>query len=166
MTYRYRHMTRGQSLVEFALIAPLLFAMMFILVELGIIFSIYVGLTNSAREGARAGVAYQYVQTSPASTPATNTVDADRAVLMDVAIANTLNPIIRVDGIDDLGTVAQRYTYPEPAQNNYRYGDIVRVTLTYSHSLFFGLLGPSNISLTAQSEMRLEPGGHNAYPAP
>ena len=45
---RCRRFSRhGQSLVEFALIAPLLFALMFVLVELGIVFSIYIGLTNT-----------------------------------------------------------------------------------------------------------------------
>ena len=148
----------GQSLVEFALVAPLLFALMFVLIELGIIFSIYIGLTNSAREAARAGSAYQIAVTNPTSTPATATVDAGRAAAMSGAIMATLNPIIDVTAVSQL---SPSYTYEPttPTNNNYRYGDKVIVTLSYSHNLFFNLLGPQVIVIQASSEMRLEPGG-------
>jgi hypothetical protein len=165
---RHRWMPhKGQSLVEFALIAPLLFALMFILVELGIVFSIYIGLTNSAREAARAGSVYQYPNPSALyTTPSCDatchraTVDAGREAAMDTAIMMTLNPIIRITSIDQLGSAASRYTY-EATQNTdiFRYGDKLTVTLTYPHSLFFNLLGPASINIRAQSEMKLEPGG-------
>ncbi len=159
--------TRGQSLVEFALVVPILFAMLFIIVELGIIFSVYVGLTNSAREAARAGSAYQFAGTTTCPTtsvlsPALISVDCERELVMDDAIMRTLSPIIAVNGVNDLNPASgDRYTYQTdpPTLNSYRYGDKVTVTLAYTHRLFFNLLGPASLSLRTSSEMRLEPGG-------
>src|SRR5687767_5411716 len=101
MILRRTPRNRGQSLVEFALIAPLLFAFLFILIELGIIFSIYIGLTNSAREAARFGSTYQYSSAAPqvtgcAAHPATGDpditlVDCERAAFMDRVVLDTKN---------------------------------------------------------------------------
>ncbi|HEX6288168.1 MAG TPA: TadE/TadG family type IV pilus assembly protein [Herpetosiphonaceae bacterium] len=158
MSRRHRLPNAGQSLVEFALVAPLLLALMFVLVELGIIFSIYIGLTNSAREAARVGAAYQYQMTNPTSTPATATVDGARAGAMNAAIMATLNPILDVTVV---GQLSPSYVYEPatPTNNNYRYGDKVIVTLSYTHNLFFNLFGFPSIAIQSSSEMRLEPGG-------
>ncbi len=47
---------RGQGLVEFALILPLLLLVVLGIVEFGYIFAVYSGMFNAAREGARYGV--------------------------------------------------------------------------------------------------------------
>lgn len=164
MSFRRRCPHGGQSLVEFALIAPLLFALMFILVELGIVFSIYVGLTNSAREAARVGVSFQYEAPSGATTtPAYTDIDTQREAQMDGALRATLNPIIVYSDLNQLNPASgTRYSYsPNPPQpgNVYRYGDLVVVTLRYNHGLFFNLLGPRSINIQSSSTMRLEPGG-------
>ncbi len=44
---------RGQSLVEFALIAPLFLVLVFAIVDFGMGFQAWITVTNSAREGAR-----------------------------------------------------------------------------------------------------------------
>lgn len=151
----------GQSLVEFALIAPLLFALLFSLIEFGTVFSIYVGLTNSAREAARVASIYQYDQTNPPATPAYTTVDAQREAQADQAIMATLNPLIKVTGVTQLGSPRYTYEPATPPSNNYRYGDKVIVTLRYQHQWFFGLFlfSSTAVTLQAQSEMRIEPGG-------
>jgi hypothetical protein len=46
---------RGQELIEFALIAPLLIWILFAVVSFGLLFSCQNTLNNAAREGARAG---------------------------------------------------------------------------------------------------------------
>ena len=70
----------------------------------------------------------------------------------------TLNPMIDVSTAGGLG--GSRYTYEPatPSSNNYRYGDKVIVTLSYTHQYFFNIIG-SSVTLSASSEMRLEPGG-------
>ena len=51
---------RGQSLVEFALVMPILFFLLLGIIQFGFIFNTYVTMTNAAREGARTGTIYVY----------------------------------------------------------------------------------------------------------
>jgi len=164
MGYSEKHMKgclkwsrRGQSLVEFALIAPLLLALLFVIVELGIVFSIYLGLTNSAREAARTGSVYQYdtpkALVGKSLSDALKVVDPKREQAMRQVITDTLHPLT------DAAQLDAKFEYTPAATNFYRYGDKVTVTLSYPHPLFFNVLGPLSITLNAHSEMRLEPGG-------
>jgi hypothetical protein len=50
----------GGSLVGFAIIAPLLFVILFGIIEFGILLFDKAMLTNAVREGARAGIVYNY----------------------------------------------------------------------------------------------------------
>lgn len=52
---------RGQALVEFALVLPVLLILTMLIIQYGIIFYTTIGLTNLSREGAR------YAATSPTS---------------------------------------------------------------------------------------------------
>jgi Flp pilus assembly protein TadG len=52
--------TRGQSLVEFALILTPLFLILLGIIQFGFIFNTYVTLTNATREAARTGSIYVY----------------------------------------------------------------------------------------------------------
>lgn len=52
---------RGQALVEFALVLPLLLILTMLIIQYGIIFYTTIGVTNLSREGAR------YAATAPAS---------------------------------------------------------------------------------------------------
>lgn len=60
-----RRAQRGQSLTEFALVAPLLFALVFGVFDLGRGMSANVTVTNSAREGARYLVTHATSWTQP-----------------------------------------------------------------------------------------------------
>lgn len=50
-----RHRSRGQAMVEFALVAPILFLMLFAVVDFGRYVYTANGLNEAAREAARAG---------------------------------------------------------------------------------------------------------------
>jgi len=54
------HKSRGQALVEFALVIPLFLLMMVALFDLGRAVFAYNTLTNAAREGARIAIVNQY----------------------------------------------------------------------------------------------------------
>jgi hypothetical protein len=157
---RPTHRTDGQSAVEFALTAPLLLMLIFGVIELGIMFSIYVGMTNSAREAARAGAVYQYNGTPFLSTDTTaqSKIDAERKKYITQIITETIHPVV------DPTTVKPTIIYTSTAivdpdmPNVYRSGDMLDVQLSHDHPLFFGLLGPQKITLKATSEMRIEPG--------
>lgn len=143
----------GQSMVEFALIAPLLFLLLFGIIELGLMLNIYIGLTNSAREAARAGAVYQY--TVPASGVASAAViDTQRDLQINAAILQTLNPMISSSTL----TVTVSYPTVALATNAYRARETVVVSLAHDHKLFFGILGPQKMTLSATSAMRIEPG--------
>ena len=53
---RFRKNQKGQTLVEFALILPIIIIILFGITEFGRAFYSYIVITNAAREGARAGV--------------------------------------------------------------------------------------------------------------
>ncbi|HSH82920.1 MAG TPA: TadE family protein [Herpetosiphonaceae bacterium] len=156
----------GQSLVEFAFVFPLIVTIFFGVIELGVLFSVYVGLTNSAREGARAGSTYQYqCPPAPDDTPdcrANNPdlqqdVDDGRLPVINQAIDSTLHPLIDPS---DLVRPTPFPTYmPDPSTNVYRYGDLLTVELSYQHQLFFDLFGGPTLTLGSSSTMRIEPGG-------
>lgn len=148
---------QGQSLAEFALVIPLLVMVLLVIIEIALVLNIYVGLTNTAREVARAGAIYQYAPaTPPSETPSLASLDAERTMVMEQALTATLNPLIDPAR---LNPVAQRYSYaPALPTTNYRYNDRLTVILEYQHDLIFGLLGRT-ITVHASSEMRIEPGG-------
>ena len=52
---RFGHESDGAAMVEFAIIAPLLFLLIFGIIDFGRVFFLYNNLTNAAREGARLG---------------------------------------------------------------------------------------------------------------
>src|SRR6478672_3524967 len=91
-----RRSTAGQSMVEFALILPLLIAFVFGIIELGILLSVYVGMTNSAREAARAGSVYQYAGAPFTQNTTANiqTVDSLRMTYLSQIITDTINPLV------------------------------------------------------------------------
>jgi Flp pilus assembly protein TadG len=55
---RTAHSNRGTAAVEFALIAPVLFLIVFGIIEFGFILFNQAVITNASREGARRGVVY------------------------------------------------------------------------------------------------------------
>jgi|LGVF01.2.fsa_nt_gb Flp pilus assembly protein TadG len=46
---------KGQSLVEFALLIPLLILILMAIIEFGFMFNAYITISNASREGARLG---------------------------------------------------------------------------------------------------------------
>lgn len=148
-------------MVEFALVLPLLVAVLFGIIELGILFGVYIGMTNSAREAARAGAVYQYAEAVPETgDPSIRaTIDNERKLYVNQIITDTINPMI--DPITAL-TVTVGYTDTASLvlpENIYRAGDTIYVQLDHKHPLFFGLLGLKEINIKAISSMRIEPGG-------
>ena len=55
-----RHPERGASAVEFALVMPILFLLVFGIIDYGLLFFDSIGLRQGAREGARQAVVVRY----------------------------------------------------------------------------------------------------------
>lgn len=51
--FRLQKNEKGQTLVEFALVLPVLLLLLLGIIQFGIIFSAHIAITNAAREGAR-----------------------------------------------------------------------------------------------------------------
>ena len=141
---------RSQSMVEFALVAPLLLVLIMGIVDFGLGFGSYVQLKNAAREGAR----YAVVGNPAGSYPADCTGSMTTSVIGHVCIAvNDLN-------LADLQSVSVQYP------NGQASGNSVVVTAHYRYQLITPLGGlvtfftggsfPGELDMSATSDMRLE----------
>jgi Flp pilus assembly protein TadG len=141
---------RGQSLVEFAMVLPILCILIFGVIDFSLGLRSYISLTNATREGAR----YAAVGNAAGSFPAncdgvTNTTTVGRVC---VAMEG-----LDLDNIDSLSV-----TYP----NGQSPGNSVVVSAEYTHefitpladlaSFFSGGSFPDTLSLDTSSDMRLE----------
>jgi len=64
----------GGSMIEFAVIAPLLFVILFGIIEFGVLLFDKAMLTNASREGARAGIVYDFDSTAGTNHPDNSTI--------------------------------------------------------------------------------------------
>lgn len=152
---RARRDQAGQALPEFALVAPILFLMLFGVIQIGFTLSGQIGLTNAAREAAR------YAATVPNTTPA--------AVVTELTTRQMPKAI---PGFRASSVGASTVAYcaaPNPnhdAANYPSYSIRVRVNAVYRHPMlipFVGQLidavdGVADNALTARvtEEMRVE----------
>jgi Flp pilus assembly protein TadG len=127
---RTRHPEKGQSLVEAAIILPILLLLLAIVVDAARAFEAYIVLTNAAREGAR----YASLEPSP-SFPEI------RTLVQDDVVGSGTN-ITHMGGFDvgnvDVFTTTQ----------------VVTVTVNYDFPLWFGgILGIDTFHLSKSAVM-------------
>jgi Flp pilus assembly protein TadG len=115
---RSRRKGAGQSVVEFALILPILMTLLLVTVDVGRLFNTYVGVVNASREGA----AY-------AITSATAAADA-----------TTIKTFARQEG-------ATTYTVTSACTPSCTTGSTVTVTVTTTFSFLFPI-GLPNVQLS------------------
>ena len=124
---------RGQSLVETAIVIPVLFLLLAAVVDFGRAFDAYIVLTNAAREGARWG-----------SVNPELTVEQVEQIVVDDVLGSGTN-IIDWSLFDD-GNVTVAGQEEESEE--------VTVTVTYNFRLWFGgLIGLPELTLTKVSVM-------------
>jgi Flp pilus assembly protein TadG len=139
---RRRRRSRGQALVEFALVIPVFFMVLAGVLDFG--FMLYTRMTviNAAREGARAAV------TVPDRTAVPNVVQGRVSAMTSglngsVAVTTTCVPI---------ASGSCSWSTPTSAQA----GDGVAVTVNYTYRTFFPLLFGSTMDLSSGVQMVLE----------
>lgn len=124
---------RGQSLVETAVVFPVLLLLLAAVVDFGRAFDAYIVLTNAAREGARFGAVKPSL-----------TVDQVKAVVVADVVGSGTNITQMADFTADNVTVTGQAAGSE----------VVAVTVTYDFDLWFaGLIGVPQVTLTKVSEM-------------
>src|SRR5215207_1881996 len=132
--YRRRDRTRGQSLVEFALVIPILLMIFAGAADLGRIFYTYVAIENAAKEGVLYGSRYPLCDT--ASTLCPNPGNAEyRARQETVNVIDTADLAVTVRCMSRVGAVVHtdlRDCAP---------GDRYEVTTSTDFNLITPLLG-------------------------
>jgi Flp pilus assembly protein TadG len=120
---------KGQSLVEFALVLPLLILLLVSIIEFGFIFNSYLTINNAAREGGRVaslGGSYESVR-----------LKAEEAC-----------PIL-----NEIGVLVAYET------GSLVHGKSVKVTVTYNHHVFTPIIGGiigNEVLLTTDMTVRVE----------
>ena len=129
---KQRRRERGQSLVETAVVFPILLLLLAATVDFGRAFDAYIVLTNAAREGARFG----------STNPEMTAEEIHDLVITDIMGSGTnLTPIIESDIVVTV-------------EGQFAGSEVVKVTVSYPVNLWFGqLIGIPEITLTKISEM-------------
>ncbi len=141
---------RGQSLVEFALVLPILLIMIFGIIDFGMGLRSYISLTNATREGARFAAVGNPAGTYPTDCDGVSSDD----VVGRVCVA--------IEGLKlaDLNSVSVDYPNGTSPGNSV----IVAADYTYNYitplgdmiDFFSGGSFPNSLSLTTSTDMRLE----------
>jgi hypothetical protein len=132
-----RPRTRGQALVEMALILPILMLVLLLALDLGRVFFGWVGLNNASRIGASYAAAFPAAWGTPGN--ATQQANYEAQILADAAALNCTLPGTLPDPVFASGTAI---------------GDPARVTLTCQFSLITPLVSQilgGTITLRAES---------------
>lgn len=138
------HHSRGQSLVEFALILPLFVLLLVGVFDIGRAFFAYIAISNAAREGARV-----YTFWPDKITVA----DINTAVYTEIGTSTVVDPTkivlpIRIkcgDPFTDVSSVAGIITCPSE--------EPISVTITYTQDLILSFFLPKNLTLVRTAEM-------------
>jgi Flp pilus assembly protein TadG len=124
---------RGQSLVETAVVFPILVLLLAAIIDFGRAFDAYIVLTNAAREGARFG----------STNPELIEGEVKQLVVDDVLGSGTNVTRMTGFGLDDVTVTGQ-----------HEGSTVVVVTVTYQFDLWFGrLIGIPQVTLTKTAEM-------------
>jgi Flp pilus assembly protein TadG len=167
-TARHQH---GQSLVEFALILPVLMLVLMGIVQMGFVFNAYVTISNATREAARTATIYLYDRNQSVGANDTARDEAARSALDSAmgmlsatspGFANSSTWTI-TDAGDTFtsGDLVIAYTLPAGVTDaDSRVGQRVSVSMTYHLDLlipFIGAILPHDangrLPLTAQVSM-------------
>ena len=122
---------KGQSLVEFAIILPILLLLILGIAEFGIMLNSYLTIQNVAREGARFGI----------------TGGSDTEI---IALIKATSPNL---------TAADMSITITPSEANRKSGDTMQVKVTYSYHVIVPIISSlvgNVIALNAQTSMRIE----------
>lgn len=128
---KYLRNERGQALVEFALILPILLILIMGIVQFGLVLNAYITIENASREGARRGI-----------------VGSSDTEIKNLIIATSPNLEERNITVNITPNVGSRKS-----------GDTLKVEIVYNYNLSVPII--SNIfnkvvTLKSQTSMRIE----------
>ena len=139
---RHASRSRGQAMVEFALVIPVFLLILAGLLDFGFMLYSRMGVINASREGARAAV----TAADPTTIPSVATGAArNSATGIGSSIAVSTSCVHIVSASCDWSTK----TSSQP-------GDAVAVTVTYTYHTFFPLFFGATIPMSSTVQMVLE----------
>jgi Flp pilus assembly protein TadG len=127
-----RRRSRGQSLVEFAVVFPVFILVLFGIIEFGFMLYSQMTVSNAAREAARVSV-----------------VDPDPCTIPDLARATGLS------AASGLNSAYLSINGSVPNCTKAKQGDTVTVTVTYTYHTFFPLFFGASFNESQQIQMAL-----------
>jgi Flp pilus assembly protein TadG len=158
MTARLRHRSRrrrGQAMVEFALVAPLFFVLLFGIIEAGRFIFFYETLSHATREGARYAIVNGANTLGCPSGPAAPGTSA-----CDTSGANVVTKVQQsAYGVPGASVTVQRcwwYTacdFATHGDGDDARGANVTVTASYTYSSLMPLVPLPPITVTAESSL-------------
>lgn len=155
-----REKSRGQALVEFAIVAPIFFLLVFGVIQVGLLMGSQAGLVDGVREAARRASTYRINSSSfDAVTFPTicSTIETDLATRLSTSIfgfsSTNFSRTVSYEWVQDPDTS--------------KYFLVAHISATYKHPLFVPLVstvldrfdgtpGDGKYTLTASEQMRVE----------
>jgi hypothetical protein len=138
-----QHRQRGQSLAEFALILTPLMMVLLGIIQMGLLLSAYVTMSNAAREGARAATVYLYDRSTTKTANDTSRHDAAWSAATNAmgVLSKTAPQFSSADFV--VSYPCDGGTPPSGcgAANDPRSGQYVRVHMTYHLDLLLPVIG-------------------------
>jgi hypothetical protein len=131
--------SRGQALVEFALVAPLFFILLLGIIEAGRFIYHYEMLNNAARAGVRYAIIHGAESGDPTGPPDDPTGADVRQAVSDAAIS--------LVGVGDLTFVGPDYSGPNGVTN--KRGSTVNLSVGFAYSPLIPVLPIINITAEA-----------------
>lgn len=150
---------RGQSLAEFALVAPIFFLLVFSVIQFGIIFGAQNNLVNSARDAARKAATYRVNEGSFDASTWNAICDSIEQTLRD-----DVSDYPGMDGDSVLLTPTIAYEWKQQANGDYFL--VAHISASYAHPLYVPLVSfflddsdgtvDDRLTLSASEQMRVE----------
>lgn len=162
VTGRNRPRQRGQTLIEFALVFPVLALLLFGIIQFGFLYGGQIGLVNAAREAARYAAVLQTASAITATGFQTQTYNELTSRMLPRSV-----PGYRADNLvtTGAGRTAVCYLTRDNADGT-TFSVLVRVQISYKHPLLIPLVGnivdaidgtdDGAFRLGATEEMRVE----------
>ena len=123
---------RGQALVEFALVAPILVLIFAALVQLGLIYERQIGIENAIRDAGRRAATYETLNTTEANTNGPFTLNLLRGP------GGLLPSNVQGYALSDINGLTVCYrTQVDPSGAN---SVMVKVSMGYRHPLFLPII--------------------------
>ena len=136
---------RGQELVEFALVIPVLALFVFGVLDVGRVFHVLIAISNAAREGARYGMSYGIIRA------VNNVYSLDETVIDNAAVKEAANLALKLTPAQVTPTCQDDN---DPDADTCASGARLRVVVTYNFRPFLLMVFPSiGLDLVRDMEM-------------